>query len=469
MARIGITLAGMERQLLNRLAAANAEATLSTLRLATGSKINTPSDDPNAFLQLSSLQSQLSQAGTTAANVTAAASRISQVQSTLGSVRTELDTIRSQLLEDEDGGLTPTERDEAQAVVDAALDQINALAATDIDGRRLLDGSADFQTTGRDASQVEALTVRSTGGASLNISGAVTQAAMQAELTYSGKAGLATVNADATFTLTGSAGTATFTVAEDDALADLAAEINQASHQTGVTASVDGDTLTLTSVEYGSDATVEVEVTDGTFNVSGDGGAAGTDVEVTLGGIARVGQGNRVSVHQDRTQYQIEFAAGFSGSFDRITVEGGGLTFALSTDLDHRSTLGIPGVQTARLGGVSGRLSQLADGGSLSGLGGNASQAIRVVDEALADLARIEATVDGFYGAAITSASGLLADLQEDLGDAIDAINLVDETEEEQQVAYYQGLASNATAGLAILTQQRSGIIELLRQIAGLD
>ncbi len=40
MARIGATLSGIERTLLNRLAEANAGATVSRLRLATGKNVN---------------------------------------------------------------------------------------------------------------------------------------------------------------------------------------------------------------------------------------------------------------------------------------------------------------------------------------------------------------------------------------------------------------------------------------------
>ena len=72
------------------------------------------------------------------------------------------------------------------------------------------------------------------------------------------------------------------------------------------------------------------------------------------------------------------------------------------------------------LGGPSGRLDQLASGGTLDGLDSNTSQAIRVVDEALADLTRIEGAVDGFFNSAITSTSDLLSALETDLEDAVD-------------------------------------------------
>ena len=66
------------------------------------------------------------------------------------------------------------------------------------------------------------------------------------------------------------------------------------------------------------------------------------------------------------------------------------------------------------------------------------------------------------------SASGLPSDLEDDLETSIDAINLVNDTEEMARVAYFQDLAANAVAGLSILSLQRSSIVTLIQQIAGL-
>ena len=110
----------------------------------------------------------------------------------------------------------------------------------------------------------------------------------------------------------------------------------------------------------------------------------------------------------------------------------------------------------------------MADGGSLTGLGANTSQAIRVVDEALGRLDRVEGLVDGFYNASIDSASNLLTDLEEELGDAIDSIDGVDDSLEAQRQLYYQTLAANAIASLNILNQQKLRVLDILQQVAGL-
>ena len=166
--------------------------------------------------------------------------------------------------------------------------------------------------------------------------------------------------------------------------------------------------------------------------------------------------------------FEIEFAPGFTGDLDALTVSGNALSFALSPDLSHRATLALPGLQANRLGGPSGSLDQLVSGAGLAGLSNNTSQAIRVVDEALGKLDRAEGTVDGFYNSAVSSSSGLMADLEEDLLDAIAQTDGYNQQEETVLLAKNQQLASNALAGLVILNDQRSSLVLLLQRIAGL-
>ena len=794
MGRIGAHLSGIERALLNRLAEADAGATINSLRLASGKKINSPSDNPTAFIALSRFQTRLNVVTATMSNVTAAGSMIGQVQTALGAIRTQLDTIRSELLTDEDQSLTAQERTEAQAKIDAAVSQINALAATQIDGRRLLDGSADFQVSGRNNSQVANLTVYSTGGsgptqvaksAELTYSGTDRYATDDAQITFTGTIGSAsiaitdndtledvaqavndlagttgviasvddntltiasaqtganetvavavvsgtfdvsggngdgtadgsdavyastpaisgtvlaaatqaqlvhtpaggTIDDDAQFTLTGSLGSESISVTTGETLAVVAQRINDVSHKTGVTASQDGSDLTFTSVDYGADAEISI-VTADTFAVTGgneDGTANGTDVSAQINGqtytpvaapelrhrekgttftndatieitghlgtatititdgdtLSQIAQdindeaantgivatvdgndlvlsgtttgadaqisievtagtldtvtdftaatqaelvytgdngniaaaadfrltgndgfsdfsfdgsetladvraainaengttgviaavdgdklylrsntdgdtalvqisgvtgsfdvtggdgngtangtnataagngadensplatidGNAITVSKNGFHYRIEFDPTFSGDFNPITVSGGALTFATSTDLHYTSTLAIPSLHAESLGGLSGTLDQIASGGDYSGLSTNTSQAIRIVDEALADLTRVEGSVDGFYNAAVTSSSSLLGALQSDLEDAINETDGYNEDEESLLLAKNQQLANNALSGLAILNQQRYGIVQLIQQTAGL-
>ncbi len=467
MSRISLNLSGIERNLLNRLAEANAQAAISSLRLATGQMINEPRDDPTGFQILSALQSEISVAAAAATNATTAGTMVGQAQDTIDLIRTQLNLIRTELMSDEGGALTPDELAEAQTKIDAAIAEINDLASSEIQGRRLLDGSAAFLVSGDNSSQVRDVQVFSTAGGTHTLEGTVTSTATQATKVYTGTAANE-IASDATFTLTGPAGSYEFSVTAGELLTDVADEINAMSHRTGVTASVDEVTheLTFTTVRYGTGATISIEeATPGTFTTTGDG--VGTDAAATIAGETLTGDGNRFSYNRNGLHVEIEFVAGFTGTFDEITVSGDALTFALWPDAASRSTLALPSLLASHLGGLSGRLDQLAGGGSLA-IGTATSQAIRVVDEALGQVEKAEGLADGFYDSAVTTATNYLSDLQDNLQDAVDGINEVDETEETQRLAFYQGLATNAVSALTILQQQRSTLVTMIQKIAGL-
>lgn len=476
MARIGITLSGIERTLLNRLAEAQGGVANDTLRLATQKNINSPADNPATFVLLSAFQGRLNAVTAAMTNVTAAGSLIGQTRSNLDQMRTQLTTIRSELMKDESRSLSPTDRAESQATIDEAIKQINTLAGTSVDGRRTLDGSGDFQTSGRNPAQVTSLNVYSTGrssGQTATISGSVTHAATQAELTYDGSGG----QVAATFTLTGRRGAASITLAGGETLDQVATKINDVSHQTGVTATVSGNQLRMAGVDYGSRSQVSVSVASGSFVVHGGNGAGtstGADAAVQLNGQtydATAGasiDGNRVTVNQNGLQYQIEFAPHFTGSFQPIAVSGTALTFAVSTQPDATATIAIPGLFVSQLGGPSGRLSQILTGGPYSGLDGNTSRAIRIVDESLDQLDAVRGNVSGFYNAAIAGSSSLLTALQTDLNKAITQTDGFNKDQTTASLYHNEDLVSTASAGLIILSQQRSAMVDLIRQIAGL-
>ena len=429
--------------------------------------------------QLSGLERRLSAVNDTISQVDAAAGVGSQVQLALDQVRTQLNAIRTALLADEDQQtLTAQQRTAKQAEIDTAITQINNLAATDVNGRKLLSGSADFSSSGRNISQIRGLLVFSSTSPTTIISGIVSQDATQSTLTYTGASGAAT-NA-ATFTLAVRCGATTITGNASDPLTDVVDAINKYSHQTGVTASVSGDNLTFTTADFGIKATIAVSGTSGTFNVTGgngDGTTQGTDAVATINGQAVSSvDGNVITVNQSGLHLQIELTSGFSGALNNFTVSDQDvLKFALSTDVSKISSLAIAGVQAGRFVGVSGSLDQLASGGTLAGLASNVPQAIRVVDEALARLTLIDGQVDGFTDVTVKSSADLLGSststltstVKSSLEDALTSLNGVDTTEENLLLTKNLALVVNAQSALSVLQQQRSSVLLILKQIAG--
>ena len=119
------------------------------------------------------------------------------------------------------------------------------------------------------------------------------------------------------------------------------------------------------------------------------------------------------------------------------------------------------------MGGASGTLNQLITGGTFAGLNTNAPTAVRIIDEALAELTLVEARVDSFADQTIASSSALLTGMITNLSTAIDSIDKVDEEEESTLLAKNQALSANVLASLQILTGQRASILSLIQSIAG--
>ncbi len=475
MRGISARLSGLQQQFLQRISSANDAAALNAVRLTTGKKINTPADDPSGFVALYSLETELAAINETVARVSAAADLVAQAQLTLDQSEATLTAIRDLLITDEGRVLDSSGRAAAQAEIDAALDDLNGFAATEINGRRVLDGSASFRPSGVNTSQIASLRVFTTAG--VDVEGSVIQSATQATLTYTGTSGQITDDAD--ITLTGATGNISLSVVSGTSLADVAADINDYSHLSGVTAEADGDDLIFTAVEAGSANTVEVAVGDGTFTVTGGDGngvATGTDAEVEINGATLSGtQSINGRTHGDQVTYvsnglhlTLQLEAGFTGDFDAIEIDtSNALQFSLSNKTGDLSTLGIQSVQTLNLGGVSGVLESLRTGGDLSGLEGNTSQAIRVVDEALAKLRLTAAQVDAFGDRTIASSAALYEGLATRTQESIDSINQVDETAEQLLLAENQAISSNALASLSILQQQNFNVTAILSALAG--
>ncbi len=471
MSRISATLSGIERTLLARLADANTAVAQSAERAAAGVRILRPRDDPSGYFALATQQARLNAVNVAASNTAVAAALGSGAQNTVDLIRVQLNTIRTKAVEDEDGSLTADQRLANQTAIDDAVAEIRRLTGTPVEGRKLFDGSSDYRASGRNNNQVKAVEVFSLG-ATKTLQGHVINDAVRAALTYNGSSG-DIGSGDATFTLSGNRGSVSIDVTNGQSLASVATAVNAQSHNTGVTASVAGSALNFVSVDYGSNAEVRIAATAGTFAPTGgdgNGNAVGSDAEVSLNGQLITANGNRATFIDDRTHVVLELTPGFTGELDDISLsDGGKLTFALSPDVGRTVSFALPSVAPEQLGGASGNLADLVTGGAAAGLNANASQAIRIVDEALGDLDRISGRVDGFADAAVASSGSLLAAWQSDLEGSIDQINGVNAAEEQQLQAHHLALADNALSGLAILQQQRASMIQILRQAAGLD
>ena len=182
MTRVNTNVSSLTAQ--NRLQRTNSDLQTSLTRLSTGLRINSGKDDPAGLIASESLRSDITSINKALSNTQRANQIIGTADSALGQVSSLLNDIRGLVVEAaNNGGLSESEIAANQLQVDSSLEAINRISqTTTFQGRRLLDGSLDFNTTIGGVNTVSDLRIDSanlgsTGAVSVdvNISAAATQ------------------------------------------------------------------------------------------------------------------------------------------------------------------------------------------------------------------------------------------------------------------------------------------------------
>ncbi len=242
MSRINTNVSSLVAQ--NTLARSNADLQTSLSRLSTGLRINVGKDDPAGLIASESLRRDITSLNKAVTNTERANQLIATADSALGQVSALLNDIRGLVTEAANIGAQSEEQIAAnQLQVDSSLEAIDRIAqTTTFQGRKLLDGSLAFLTSGGSGFStvsdlsIDQATLGSTGQVAVAID--ITSAATQAQITNSVPTSAATQ-----FTLD----SRTFTVTASDAsTATVDLKINANNNNTG-TATFDGHTFRLTS------------------------------------------------------------------------------------------------------------------------------------------------------------------------------------------------------------------------------
>lgn len=459
--RIGTSLFGMDLTALNNLTRAHAQLQLSSIRLSTMRRINRGSDDPAGLIAVEQLQSELTSIRAANDSAARAAGMIRVADSGMSQVTGLLNSVRANVMDVAGGNLSASETRAKQIEIDAAMEAINRIGSyTSFGRKKLLDGSAGLSVSGVNASQVTNIDVHfNAGGGERTPNIEVVAVATSAELTHTSATGALAEETD--LVITGSEGTVTLEFSTGASLADVAQAVNATTDSSGVTATVNGNELTFTSVEVGSEASVAVEAVTGTFDTGG-GQTAGTDVVVRVDGVEFTGEGNAVEIHTAALQADLEFASGFSGQVDPITISGGAMTLNFSPDLSRPSMLALPNINAAALGGSAGRLSDLTTGGSASLASGNFAGAMDILNTARDQVLMARARAGAFEKYTIETSQSVLDSMEENLSRAMSSIFDTDVAAETSRLVRAQILVDAATSTLMIVGRQRGMVARLL-------
>ncbi len=452
--RIGSNLSGIDLTAHNSLLRNLNQLSLSSVRLSTMQRINKGSDDPAGLIAVGTLQSELAAIQEASNNTSRAVGTIRVADSGMSQVTGLLNDIRGHMVAAAGGGLSDAEIAAKQTEIDAALEAVNRIGnVTSFGGRKLLDGQAGYETSGVNSDQIANIEVAHSAGDQRTVDVEVTQAATAASLTFTSETGA--LAEDVTLLLSGDEGTVTLDFAAGTSLEQIAVAVEASTENTGVTAEVDGTEVTFSSTEVGSDATVAIEAIAGTFDVGG-APASGTDVVVNVDGVEFTGSGNEVQISTETLQADLELAAGFTGEVDPITISGDALTFVFSPDVTQTSTLTLPTINTAALGGAAGRLADLATGGSASLASGNFAEAIDVLDAARDDVLQSRARAGAFEKYTVESSRSLLDEMEVAISTAVSMILDTDVATETSRLIQSQILVDSALNSLKIAGRSRS-------------
>ncbi len=281
------------------------------------------------------------------------------------------------------------------------------------------------------------------------------------------------IAADVVLELAGSNGAEVLSFGAGTSIQGLADGINLVKDATGVEAVVNGTTLELVSTSYGTDSVVDLRVISegagatpaGTFTTAiGDRDRdTGTDVVASINGVVVNGKGNQFSINTASLDLSGSLAAGFTGTAD-FTIDGGGALFQLGPDVvsNQQARLGIGSVNTAKLGGVSGKLFQLGDGKNAS-LANDSTTAAAIVGEAIDQVTLLRGRLGAFQRTTLETNKNALNDVLVNLSEAESSIRDADFAAESANLTRAQILVQSGTTVLQISNQNPQNVLSLLR------
>ncbi|WP_425400529.1 flagellin [Aeoliella sp.] len=278
------------------------------------------------------------------------------------------------------------------------------------------------------------------------------------------------IDQDVVLQLAGSTGAEVLSFEAGTSLELLVNGINAVSDATGVTAEANGtnDGLVFTSSGYGSGAIVDVDIIEedasGAFTAALDQGARaiGSDIVATVNGITATGDGNRLSINTATLDLSTSVETDFVGAIE-FDITGGGALFQLGPDVvsNQQARLGITSVNTAALGGASGRLYQLGTGGS-SQLSGDTTAAAQIVGEAIDQITSLRGRLGAFQRTTLETNKNALNDTLTNLTEAESTVRDADFAAETAELTRSQILVQSGTRVLAISNQNPQNVLALL-------
>lgn len=451
-------------------------------RLSTGLRINSAADDPAGLIISENFRAQIQSLGQAVRNNQDAINFAKTAEGALDEVNKLLRDARSLAIAAGNSATLDSAQIQAnQAQLSSIVSSVTRISSqTQFGQKKILDGSAGVTGAVTNAANFSSMYLTGSFNASAlttnaSVTVAVTQVADKAVVASKTFAFGTTTLTAGSFTLNGT----TFTTTAADTVDGLVTKINNSSSQTGVRATyTTGGAVTLTQVNYGasyridlSDANAVLLAAAGSSSDTGQNALANVTIDTngsTAGGLVTVaftgGQyGNGALTLNDLDGNAITLTEGgnavASSLAGQVTV--GSASFQIGANSGQTANLSLGNFAATQLGQgiVSGLNLSNVDITSTSG----ASDALKVIDQAIQDVAKARGGIGNFQRNVLESNVRSLGVAKENLSATESAIRDTDIAEEMTNFTRLQILSQSGISVLAQANSAPQAVLSLLR------
>lgn len=450
---------------------------MSINKLSTGLRINSASDDPAGLIISEKFRAQIDGIGQAIKNSQDGINYAKTAEGALDEVNRLLRDARTIAVNSlNTGTLSSSQLAANQQQIASIQSSITRIAQnTQFGQKKLLDGSAGFQSTVTDLTKVNTISINGTfGGGTVSsnstIVATVNTAAAQATLSSQAFAGSTTAVGQGAFTLNG----VTFTTNATDQVNDVITKINAQTSSTNVTAKWDAVNakIVLTNNTFGSN--FKINLSDSNGVISGTKqfqSASGTDavLTATIGSLSAVFTGGKNGADgltlNDADGNQIAVTAQGNASMSNVTIGEaitGNAQFQVGAFANQTVNLSLGNFQSSQLGtgAVAGTNLSNIDVTTATG----ANSALQVIDAAIDQITKSRGNIGNFQRNVLESGVRSLGVAQENLSSAESNIRDVDVASE---MTHFTKLQILQQAGMSVLSQANQApnqVLALLRQ-----
>lgn len=458
------------------------ESSKSISRLSTGLRINSAADDPAGLIISENFRAQIQSLGQAIRNNQDAINFAKTAEGALDEVNKLLRDARSLAIAAGNTATLDAAQIQAnQAQLSSIVSSVTRIAQqTQFGQKKLLDGSAGVTgavTNGANFNSVYLTGTFNQAALTTNaaITVAVTQVADKATVASKTFAFGTTTMTAGSFSINGT----TFTTSTADTVDNVVTRINNASTQTGVRASYTaGGAITLTQVSYGasfrvdlSDANAVLLAAAGTSSDVGQNSLANVTIDTngaTAGGLVTVaftggqyGNGALTLTDLDGNAITLTEAGNAVASSLAGQVTVGSANFQIGANSGQTTTLSLGNFAASQLGAgvVSGFSLSNIDITSASG----ASDSLKVIDQAIADVAKSRGAIGNFQRNILESNVRSLGVAKENLSATESTIRDTDIADEMTNFTRLQILSQSGISVLAQANSAPQAVLSLLR------